>query len=291
MTNIKIELGDYSYGELCNLMDEKKADGNAKKAQLKRWRCLFEWDNPKPRVYRVTKVYEEQKILDNNHGGHRDGAGRKKSLEEEYDWLINAFIGQEFARNEYNSRADFCTIHFSSSKIGKYFGLYSDRFYDGKGDDYDLFEQVNGQLLDRRKRWIIDKIKKDERFEYSHGVLAYKSKDDWNDYDIKDEWEDRWLEYQREYLALNGMTIAKVMEYELWGEMEDYISSKFDGYERVSRVNKVKFDAKIMREYDVRELYYWRTRFNAKVSDSVWKSLQKRGVDAEEFLMEYVVLM
>ena len=212
-------------------------------------------------------------------------------MEEEYDWLINAFIGQEFARNEYNSRANFCIIHFSSSKIGKYFGLYSDRFYDGKGDDYDLFEQVNGQLLDRRKRWIIDKIKKDERFEYSHGVLAYKSKDDWNDYDVKDEWEDRWLEYQREYLALNGMTIAKVMEYELWGEMEDYISSKFDGYERVSRVNKIKFDAKIMKEYDVRELYYWRTRFNAKVSDSVWKSLQKKGVDAEEFLMEYVVLM
>ena len=45
-----------------------------------------------------------------------------------------------------------------------------------------------------------------------------------------------------------------------------------------------------MKDYDVRELYSWKVKFNAKVADSVNKSLQKKGVDAEGFLMEYVVL-
>lgn len=290
----RLKVGEvYKYAELCLALDEDVKRNNSKKAQLKRWSCLFEWDNPTTQTYLITKIYDEEKEIEDkrkNNGGLRDGSGAKVKAKEEYDWLINAFVNQEFSRNEYNSRPMFCVAYFSNSKIGRYFGLHSDRFYDGKNDDYDLFGQVNHQLLDRRKRWIIDKIKEDDRFEYSHGILAYRSRDDWNDYDIKDEWEDRWLEYQREYLALNNMTIAKVMEYELWNEMEDYISSKFDGYERVSRVNKIEFDAKVMQEYDVRELYSWKAKFNAKVVDSVWKSLQKKGVDAEEFLMEYVVL-
>lgn len=292
MTNVKIELGDYSYGELCNLMHEKKLDGNAKKAQLKRWKCLFEWHNPKPRIYRVTNVYEEQKSLNNNHGGHREGAGRKKIFEEEYAWLINAFLHQEYSRNVYNGQKEFKVAYFSNSKIAKYFGLYSDNLYAGKENDVEGFSKVNKKLIEKRNSWIIGKIKKDDRFKYGHGILAYKDREDWNSFDVKDEWLDKWEEYKREYEKLNETNTSKIIEEDKWEDMEDFISGKFEGYgySRVCKVNKIIYEISALEEYEINEYAYWRMRVNSLAADAVIKSLDKKGYDAREFIDMYVRL-
>lgn len=290
----RIKVGEtYKYTVLCTILEEEQKKHNSRKAQLKDWACFFEWEKVTDQKMKIVNIYDdvlEREDKRKNNGGHREGAGRKKVFEEEFNWLINAFLHQEYSRNVYNGQKELKVAYFSNSKIAKYFGLYSDNLYAGKENDAEGFGKVNKKLIEKRNSWIIGKIKKDERFKYGHGILAYKDREDWNSFDVKDEWLDKWEEYKKEYEKLNETNTSKIIEEDKWEDMEDFISEKFEdyGYARVCKVNKVSYEVDALEEYEINEYAYWRMRVNGLAADAVIKSLDKKGYDAREFVDMYV---
>lgn len=275
-----IKVGEiYKYVDLCYLLDEEPKRNDSKVAQLKRWKCLFEWENVTSQKFLITNIYDVPIEIEDgrkSNGGARNGAGAKKKLEYEFGYLLNGFLQQEWHRNDRNFRAKRNVAYFSNSKISRYFGLYADNFYDGKDDD--VFEDVVGKINGKRRTWILDRIKKVKDITFSDGIVAYKKKDDWNKFDYKDEWLDDWNKYQKEYLKSKKYRgINDVILNKEWSEMEDYISSKFDGYERVKKVHKIEYETSLLQEFDLDEIEKCKAAFNDRVCKEVMEYFRKNN--------------
>ena len=74
----------------------------------------------------------------------------------------------------------------------------------------------------------------------------------------------------------------------MWFDMIDYISGKFPEYDLVIKVRKIEYPISILKEYNIDDMQKYRTAFNSKAADEIIKSLEKKSVDAKEFVNKYV---
>lgn len=277
----------YKYRELCSILGEDVKRGNAKKSQLKRWSRFFKWENPTSHTYRILEVYDIPREADDgrrNNGGARAGSGAKPKVQEEFDYLFNAFLHREFNRNVYNGRPEWCQSYFFNGEIGRYFGMYSDRFYAAVNDlrdDPDAFEawsDINRKIIEKRKSWIYDKIDKIDGVTLQNGIIAHKLEEPRLEYrdELLDEWERRMREYVRDKKL---RTIADVADRGLWEDMIAFISDGFDGYERVERARKITFDVSLLRDYEWERYDEYRRRFNDKLVAELLRYFGKRVDD------------
>ena len=98
-TKIEIEKV-YKYQELCQILGETPKATNPKKAQLKRWSSLFEWEHPinpktgKPsKQFKITKIYDEPKEI-------KDGRGKKRTIDLELAILLRIYTDKHIVVNE-----------------------------------------------------------------------------------------------------------------------------------------------------------------------------------------------
>lgn len=303
----------YKYKELCSMFDEEPKKSNAKKAQLKRWRTLFSWENPTTHTYKIIDVYDEPKEIEDmrkNNGGFRTGSGRKPKLQEEFDYLFNAFLHREYNRHIYHGQNEWHQIYFFNGDIGKYFGMYGDRFYKAREDfakmlmsqnvDMDMFSyktdefnrawsDISKKITEKRRAWIYNKIDKMDGVTLENGIMAYIDKKH-NEFEYKDEYGDRWDSYRDEYLKKNKLrTVADVVDRGMWDDMISYISEYFEGYEVVERPKKVTFDIHILKDYEWDEYSKYKNRFNDVLVCELLKYFGKRVSDDEMKMYRYVI--
>lgn len=286
----------YKYRELCSILGEDVKRGNAKKSQLRRWSRLFRWENPTSHTYRILEVYDTPREAHDgrrNNGGARAGSGARPKVQEEFDYLFNAFLHREFNRNAYNGRSEICQSYFFNGEISRYFGMYSDRFYDAAydlRDDPDALEawsDIGRKITEKRKSWIYNKIDKMDGVTLQNGIIAHVSQGlvEHRD-DLLDEWERR----MREYVRGKGMrTIADVAERGLWEDMIAFISDGFEGYERVERAKRITFDVTLLRDYDWNEYEEHRRRLNDKLVTELLRYFGKRVDDDGMKTYRYII--
>ena len=303
----------YKYKELCLMLGEDTKKSNAKKSQTKRWRRFFDWENPTTHTYRITEIYDEPKEMEDgrrNNGGARANSGAKPKVQEEFDYLLNAFLHREFNRNFYNGQVEWCQSHFFNGEISKYFGMYTDRFYDARTDFAkrltdsnaddgrivtktrefnDAWSDINKKIAEKRKSWIYNKIDKMDGIILQNGVIAYTDKKN-GEFEYKDEYLDEWEKHMREYLREKKLrTIADVADMGLWEDMVAFISESFDGYESVERTKKITFDVNLLRDYEWEEYGEYRRRFNEKLVAELLRYFEKRTSEDDFKMYRYVI--
>lgn len=310
--NLLIVGQTYKYKELCSILEEDRKTSDSKNAQLKRWRRFFDWENPTTHTYKIIEIYDEPKDIDDgrkNNGGVRVGSGAKKKLQEEFDYLFNAFLHREFNRNVFNGQADICESHFFNGDISKYFGLYGDMFYKAREDFSDIlttqhisqdafisktnefsraWSDINKKIAEKRKSWIYNKIDKMDGVNLDNGIIAYIDGSDKSKY--MDELVDRWNLYMKEYIRMKGLrTEADVAEAGLWKDAVNHISKKFDGYDRVERTKKITFDVELLRDYDWEEYETYRHRMNNQLVCDLHRYFKKKMSVEDLGMYRYVI--
>lgn len=282
---------DYKYKELCALRGENIRTGKSKQLQLKDWKRFFEWDNPTTQIYRVTKVYDEPKEKIDARGGVRKGAGAKAKVQDEFNYLFNAFMFREYERNAYNVKAVWGDIYFTNSEIDTYFGLRCENYYEAKNDDSVndfAFQKVTEKLTEKRRSWIINKIKKIDNITFQNGIVAYK---DNGTFDYRDDLLEEWNTYQNNYMHLMGFRSMKdVIEKEKWADMIDYISQQFEGYARVIKCHKVQTEISMLKRFELEEIDKQRLLFNQKIVEELnaFFSKQENASDYIYIINKYV---
>ena len=265
----------YRYKELCEIMGEKVKSGDSKIAQLKRWQAFFEWEKPSTQTYEVTEVFAIPKVNSNNHGGAREGAGAKQKNQHMFEYLFNSFLMREWQRNSYNDQARWGHAYFTNRQIEEYFGFYNTIFYTATQDkevDEIVFAKVRNKIAEKRKSWIINKIKRLENVTLTEGIIAYKQDDT---FEYKDDFLEEWKMHQSEYLILKGLTLKKVIDDNKWNEMIRYISSYFSRYKKVIKCHKVIFEVKNCTSYDLDKCEEYRLNYNKQIAKEMYKYFMK----------------
>lgn len=295
----------YKYKELCSIFNEDTKKSNAKKAQLKRWRRFFDWDNPTTHTYRILEVYDEPKDIEDkrkHNGGARENSGAKSKVQEEFDYLFNAFLHREFNRNVYNGKEELCQSYFFNGEISRYFGMYNDMFYKARDEFYDgckevikverfnnVWSDVNKKISEKRRTWIYNKMNRIDGVKLENGIIAYTDKKD-RKFEYKDEYLDSWNLYMDEYIKGKRLsTISDVAERGLWDDMLAYISENFNGYERVEKTKKITFDVHLLKDYEWGEYQSYQRRFNSKLVDELTRYFEKRLGDDDMNMYRYII--
>lgn len=302
-----IQIGStYRYRELCDIFQENTKTGEAKICQLRRWKGYIDWVNPTKQTYTITKIYDYPEIVMDgriHNGGRRDGAGAKRKLQDEFDFLFNMFLHREFNRNIYDCIPDICSSHFTNSEIGRLFGLYGDGFYSAKADFSDIvrgnddkidrfcsaWDDIAKKIMEKRNSWIYRKIEDIDGISFGYGIVAYKGRDR-KSFDCKDEWLDIWNDCMKVYMRMNRLrSISDIIDSGSWDDMVSYVSGFFDGYERVERTRLIRFDTGMLKEYDIDMYGQYRKRFNDKVCDEIGRYFSKRVDDGSFGMYRYII--
>lgn len=287
-------------------MEDKPRTGNSKKAQLKEWRRYFDWENPTKQIYRITEVYDipkEKEDLRKNNGGFREGSGRKVKMKEEFDCLLNQFFHKWFNRNSYNGTVDLCTIYFTNNEASLHFGLYSENFCNATKDFKNIsvknpelgkrlfaaLSLVRKKISEKRRSWIYNEINKIEKIEFGKGIIAYKDKDK-TEYEHRDDLLERWKEFRNEYMKVNGIKSTwQLIDKDMWNNMSNYVSSKFEEYESVKLANKLKFDIRMLKMYDESYCKECRLKFNSVLTKELKEFFSKRTKEEDYKIYEYII--
>lgn len=303
----------YKYKELCSILDEDIKKSNAKKSQMKRWGRFFRWENPTTHTYKIIEIYDNpMEAVDGRrrNGGARSNSGAKPKVQEEFDYLFNAFLHREFSRNSYNGQSNLCVSYFFNGEISRYFGMYSDEFYKAK-DDFanlvigsmtdedkasskisefnDAWSDINKKISEKRRTWIYNKIDSINGVTLENGIIAYIDKGD-KEFEYKDEYLERWNGYMDDYVKERKLrNVADVAERGLWKDMLEYISDNFKEYETVERTKKITFDVRVLREYEWGEYESYRKRFNTKLADELISFFSKRIPEDSLNMYRYII--
>lgn len=301
-----LRLKDYKYKELCEELGEKTKDGNAKVAQVNRWKGeLFNWVHPVDskhpngdnRTFRVLEIYDVKKEYDNGHGGKRKNAGAKSRINGEFNYLFNCFLHYHWNMNAYNARGDSRVAYFTNSHIMEYFGVRRKNFYKAKEDDSvrkSVFNKVSAKINEKLRSWIIDKIKAVDGVELSYGIIAYKDKQKQR-FDYRNDFLEKWNARSEMYLDANGLkNISEAVDRDLYNDMIYYISLDFSGYHSVYRVHKVDFSGYDLQEYEVGDIEEHRKNFNRKIVRSLLEYFKKEYPDSfqeyKDVINKYVMI-
>lgn len=279
----------YKYKDVCKILGQDTKRSDSRKAQMKAWTNAFEYEMVTTQVLKITKIIDLDADISVKHGGARVGSGRSTKLQEEFDYILNAYLHREFSRNSYNAQPKLCTAYAANSVLSTYFGIQSEWFYSAKHDknvDKEKFKEVSKKLIEKRNSLIIKKIENDDRLTLSKGIIAYKTKDEDSPFEYRDDFLDMYDEKFKEYLTKNHTSINRVIDENKWGRLTDYCSSFFDGFDKVTKVHKIEYPVNILKEYDLNELKKQQGIFNNTVADDVLKFFSDKyaGADISEYI-------
>ena len=236
-----IEIKDYSYPELCSVMNDKVKTGDSKTAQLNKWKLLFKWENPTKRIFRITEIYDIPKEKVEKRGGSRIGAGAKIKLQDEFDILFPAFLCNEQRKNKYFTH-ESPIIYFSNYTISKFFGVYKD-LYSAETDDnvnIAIYRKIADKLREKTRSWILNKITKIDNVTLEYGIIAYKTK---KDFDYRDDLLNEYNIAEQEFIELHKLkTLRDVVNTGLWDDMKTFINLKFNDYIEVKKLYKITYN-------------------------------------------------
>ena len=249
----KLQVGSiYKYKELCCLLGEEVKRGGSQKHQIEDWRRYFEWEKITTQKYRITKIHEAplEKVDGRiNNGGTREGAGRKETLKDEFDFLLGSFL--EFKFNK-NSQVISLPIFFSRSEIAIYFGIYPEDFYERPRRNGKKLRTVEAKLSGKLDSLVLSKIAKFDGVEsYGWGCIGYRSKaaKKAGVYEYGDELLDFWNDHAEKYMEQEGVSnLGGVASRGKWQEMEEYISKKSSDYMQIRRLRKVEISLQALPE-------------------------------------------
>lgn len=290
-----LELKDYTYKELCHVLNEKVKQGKSRQLQLNRWRKLFEWENPSSRIYRITKIYEVPKEMPNNRGGARAGAGAKLKVQEEFDVLIHNFLHDPKVQYDYQEVENGkVVIYFSNDAVCKYFGIYRDIYQafwtnnDGEMLDKKLnlsvHNKITNKLTEKSRSWIFNKISKMENVELSYGILAYTGS---GSCECRDDLLDLYLDIEERFLKENGLrNVYDVKNKKFWDKMKKYITNEINEYLcnddqpycTVKKVRKIQYSVDVYDNYliDDDHVDVMRKRLNDKIREELYEYFLKK---------------
>ena len=312
-----LELNDYKYKELCSMFDEDVMTSNSKKSQLKRWSRYFRWENPTKQTYRIVEIYDEP--LDavdgrKHNGGARDNSGSKGKLNDEFYWLFNSFLHREFNRNVSGGHGELCVCRFTGNEISKYFGMYTDMFYNAVseyaaslrdeyansiGDCIDsaskisvfrhAWGDISKKISEKRRTWIYNKIDRIDGVKFGYGIIGFKD-DKREKFDYLDDKLELWNGYKDRFLERNELKNEGVVaDKGLYLNMIQNISLNFDEYVSVERVRKVEFDIKMLMEYDFDDVDLYRKRFNDALVEELMKFFKERVESERLYIYKYII--
>ena len=285
----------YKYAELCLIFNEQQRTGNARKAQLNRWKRFIDWVKPTTQIYKITEVYEKAKEITDgrrNNGGVRAGAGAKVKMQEEFEYVLNCYMFLWISRYNYSNpdgrRSGEIQIYFTNKDISEYFGLQTKDFNKGYEDgtiNKEAFSMVGNKIREIRDSWIFDKIKKMEGMELTNGIIAYKNKKK-NEFEFRDDLLAEWNMHQEEYCRENKLhSIGDVIDKGRWFEMIRYISMYFSQYEEVIRCKKITLGSTdYLEEFDLDEYKENKKLYNERIIESLTNYFRKKtaGIDAND---------
>lgn len=278
----------YTYKELCLLVDEPQKSGKSRILQKGNWKRFFDWENPTTQTFKILALFEPPKEKTDgreNNGGAREGAGRSRKLQEEFEYMLRAFVNREVDRNMYNSERPFM-LYFNNNEISKYFGLYSDDFYNAVGyfeqklkqaelskekrekemeRFQSAFNDVVHKISEKRRSLILDKINATEGLSLEYGLIAYKDSEK-KTFEHPDSLLDEWNGHCKSFMKRNRMkNLGEVAETGKWREMIKEISLHFPQYVSVERIHKLEVNGSCLGEYDLNEYGRLRSLFNEQV--------------------------
>ena len=285
---------EYKYKDICKILNQPIKTGRSRVLQLNNWKNYFSWTNPTTQKFIITEIYGNiSEIEMKTAGGHRDGSGRKVKLVKEFDYIFNYFLYDAVRKNEYYRRNDcWEEVYFSNDQIYTFFGLYDD-IYAGQEDeiiDKKKYSLVADKVREKARSWIYTKIKnkaKNNKIEFGEGIIAYKRKplnkhESAKNGEYKDEWLDKWNQYQKDFMEENHYGIIKrVIDEKRWQEMIDYISDKFEGYELVKKYYKIKFKPEYLDGYSYNYDIYkeYQKHFNDTIVKEMYEYFLKKELN------------
>ena len=291
------------------MLNESPHAGNSKKSQLKRWSRYFRWENPTKQTYRVAEIYDEPlDTIDGrmHNGGARDNSGSKGKLNDEFSWLFNSFLHREFNRNVSGGHGNLCVCRFTGNEISRYFGMYTDSFYnavseyvesigDGIGSASKISEfrhawgDISKKIAEKRRTWIYNKIDRMDGVNFGYGLIGYKD-DDRESFDYLDDRLELWNGYKDRFLERNGLkNEGMAADKGVYLDMIRNISLNFDEYASVERVRRVEFDVGMLMEYDYGEIGEYRKRFNDMLADELIRFFRDRMTEDGFRVYEYII--
>lgn len=287
---------EYTYKEICDVFGWIKQSSDSKKAQIKQIESCYEFYHPmnkktkKPKKSYIftAKIKDMEEI---KHGGAREGAGRKTNMQEEFDIILKCYLHKEFNKNTYfNYVLGYENIfYFSKSSMYKFFGANKDIY--GVKDDKNVNKQIYETIMDKYQSQVTtliwDKVKRNKDIGLSKGIITYKSNNK-NSAEVHDEELDTYNRYQSIYLEeCKFKSLRDVVKNGQWKEMQNWISDKFEKYDRVICTEKIIYKNDLDLEYDIEKVKEARQSINRFVCDNIISYSKERGKDMNAVL--YIV--
>ena len=292
-----ISTGVFNYKEMCTMFGEKKKGGKAKQLQLQDWTRYCRYERPTKQKFDVKEVYE--KPLAKTDG--RKSNGRKSDTQQEFEYLLNAYIYREVTRNQYhcsesNHETTLCA-YFTSGEIAEYFGLYDKHVYEGKKKELGLsallYDSMMKKLTSMRTNRIISKIKKISWIETTKMIRCYKEKGGSPLY-YDGEHVEMFEEAMASYRKKNDLkSIGDAIEQGKWKEMISSATSQFnahykdelDWFEDISICYRITPDWEVFSqqatEYTLEEIEAAKHSFNRKTCVAMKRLLLKETAKLE----------
>lgn len=288
-----IEIKDYKYKELCKLRGEETKTGKSKQLQLKEWERFFKWVNPTTQIFRVTEVFEvpKEKIDGRkNNGGARAGAGAKVKIQDEFIALFREFLSKEQNKHRYFTY-ECPVIYFTNDVINKFFGVYRNIYeakYDAEQDENInllVYDKIADKLREKSRSWILDKIDKLDNVSLTWGIIAYKTR---KDFEYRDDLLEDYYKAQQEFFEQNKLNNEKdVIDKGLWSEMQSYINSKFPDYKEIKKMHKIKYNPDQWTGVGCKVYRNMKNSFNNKIIKETYNFFLKKEKEAADALTEF----
>ena len=147
-----INIGEvYTYKRLCELFNESRTSSNSKKAQLKRWRCYFEWTNPTKQTYLITDIFDTPRELED---GRKNNGGNCTSKYREFDDIIMEYI----LHLHQNSTNQNRTIKGTIGRILTNIGIFSQKYLDNRREHNDYINTTLSEGVVNNVFWRTQEV-------------------------------------------------------------------------------------------------------------------------------------
>ena len=266
----------YSYKNICEIRGEKVVYGKSRQLQLKRWKREFDWNKYSPTAFHITEIYDEPKEFVENRGGKRDGAGAKRKLGTEVQYITDAFFYTEWKKNDYFQKGIMNVVYVNNDMMMKYFGFYKD-LYAAKYDenvDSQVFGAIADKLREKFRSLVLNRIREMPDVTVSYGIIALKKQKGATH--IKDEWLEWWLQLQQEYFESKGFRNERdVIINGCWDEMNEYIRKAIckhtkETYFSIKKFRKITFELDGLESYDHELLIQYRKQINEQIRSEIY---------------------
>lgn len=298
---------EYTYENICKILDWKKSTGAQKQRQIKCIEESFEFYHPinkKTKKLKKSYVFTKQikkPILEDTRGGFRENSGRKSLIpEEEFDYLWKVMVSEAYKKNKYIERSWLNKVYFSNTLLFEMFG-FSYSYYLKKAkleEDDDIVKNVFQNIVyETLKANTITRLCKRYGFNKNSlpkGILRSKNSVKLGQMIDDDELLDEYNEIEAKILKeMNCYSVVDAVRQEKYKRLMDDIQSEFSSKKKynVQKFNVIKVedfsviengenfgDKKLIEEY--------RNHFRQVILSSIEKSCLNRIKNNQKYKLK-----